>query len=1656
MVKRIFATVLSLIMVFSMTVLPANAASAERLAESTTPVNYCQHCKQEIPADQWIPWSTTDTGPRTGHYYLSEDTNNQSSQITINLDDDLMRNVICLDLRGHSYQVTGVRPFLIYGVFSIMDSVGGGEIAVTGHKSNANGAFAQVSKKSGCKDGSGEVNVYSGTLRRINDDRYVVAYGGLIYLAAGATLNLHGGKLIGGEVKARLNSSGTPINGMGGTVYATASHVNIYGGTLTGGSALDTTLTLSDGTTKAYDGSGGNIYAEKSSTVTISGGVVENGYCGTNVGNIYLKESHFVMTGGTVRGGYCEGAAGNVGFTGANSSFKMSGGVIRDGVCVTRGGNLFVNNSSTTVEITGGEIYGDISVGSFKSFKLSGAPKIYMGKGNGLRLQTANSNKLDVAGLTEGAVIYLDGVDQTFTGVLENAETYASYFKDAVRADITVTENGELAVAQGTTGYCPHCWESGEQATWTPWHNNSSTSTSVISETADAHYYLTASVTRKGIVSIGTSSVKTNDVVFDMAGKTMTNETTKLFNLYSTLSLMDSVGSGYMTGYGAEGANGGVIMGAAASTFNMYSGTLRRVVTDATEGRRVFRGGVLYGGYVNVYGGTVMGGLVNVPYKNNTPKNPAGGNIYAQKAFTMTAGAIRDGEVRAHTGYWDTTQKLVVGTSVYSGNGGNVYLASTGTITGGYIHGGNATYGAGIYVYNTGALTVTGGVVENGTCNDAGATSNYGGNIYAYGAAATDTKAAVYVDVHISNALIRGGTAKRQGGNLYAGYANITIRDTVISDGIAGIVSGDDGRGGNVYLTGTAVCDLYDSTIGNGSSLSHGGNLYGPGGVQLTMHSGLITGGNTNGYGGNMYCNGLTMHGGLITHGTSGENGGNIFVYEGEGNYVKLIAQNGTPTVTKGTAGKLGGNIAISKNTTGTITGAIIENGTGDTGSKSSFNADNVYANVGTTLTVTDTEIRGIEADGTSGNGIYAAGKLILEGSTTVTNAEKASCIYIASDGSLTVDAGFTGETSVAFENKHFANPEEPQGNPLAENNTAGGVFSGTLLLEGYAGRDYDLPAIFSQPGDSALYVASTALIDPQQDTVTWFRDTASAIPYVTSSTYLKLYALNNTLTMAQDMIVDLNGKNLTVSGSGTLYGFDSTNDDYEGFGTLTVTDGITVADTFTAPNGRRYVTITDETGTSFHRLGMQISGVNLRPSVAGMYFNSLWQCDDILASKITAYGVAVSTVNMPGVNFANDSDTLYTVLGGESFQSGQVQTSGIIENILSAGADNATRGTTPIYATSYVVIDGKLTVTGEDNDPVAGGVRYSLAQLMAKIDLRWPKLTDAQKEQLKALYQLDPEAMADWQLYNMVAELNGTASVRPLKILTLGHSLAVDSGHMLNLIATAEGYDQELVIGTLYYSGCALWRHVSYLKNDTPAYSLYLSSTATPDKPPVILKDYTMKDALIYDDWDIIIMQGGAFEIAEDKTYTNGDIQTIQNYVNQHKTNPDAIFAWHMPWVFPTVDELRNLYPYSPNSFVTNYQKYNDDRLVFYKAITDCVEKNIVTDDSFIYLIPTGTAVENAMSSYWDEFDIYRDYSHVSDLGRVIATYTWYCTLTGIDHLDEIQLDAIPKAFLKSTADKTQDRVLTAAEKVIILESVNNALATPLEVTQSQYTVAP
>ena len=295
----------------------------------------------------------------------------------------------------------------------------------------------------------------------------------------------------------------------------------------------------------------------------------------------------------------------------------------------------------------------------------------------------------------------------------------------------------------------------------------------------------------------------------------------------------------------------------------------------------------------------------------------------------------------------------------------------------------------------------------------------------------------------------------------------------------------------------------------------------------------------------------------------------------------------------------------------------------------------------------------------------------------------------------------------------------------------------------------------------------------------------------------------------------------------------------------------------------------------------------------------------------------------------------------------------------------------------------------------------------------------------------------------------------KTLKILTLGHSLAVDCGHMLARVAAAEGYEN-FKVGTLYYSGCPLPKHVEFLTKNSPEYNLYISSTDDPNNTPNITNDVTMEYALRFDYWDLIIMQGGVFEIAEKTTYTNANIKTIQKYVQETCLNPNVKFAWHMTWVPPVDNSLRDQYPYPENNtYYTGYRAYSDDRATMYKCVTDCVQNYIVTDETFQFVIPTATAMENALSSYLEEKDIHRDYVHASDLTRVMNSYVWLCKIFGIEELTELKVDSIPMTLFKSMTG-TQDYVFTEGEKNVMLEAVNNAIKNPFAVTQSQYTTAP
>jgi hypothetical protein len=110
------------------------------------------------------------------------------------------------------------------------------------------------------------------------------------------------------------------------------------------------------------------------------------------------------------------------------------------------------------------------------------------------------------------------------------------------------------------------------------------------------------------------------------------------------------------------------------------------------------------------------------------------------------------------------------------------------------------------------------------------------------------------------------------------------------------------------------------------------------------------------------------------------------------------------------------------------------------------------------------------------------------------------------------------------------------------------------------------------------------------------------------------------------------------------------------------------------------------------------------------------------------------------------------------------------------------------------------------------------------------------------------------------------------------------------------------------------------------------------------------------------------------------------------------------------------------------------------YESIVSAVQSEVATKSRIEYIVPNGTAIQNARTSYVGD-RLTRDGFHLSlDLGRYIAGLTFFYQLTGIS-IENIEY--IP------------DGVDPDLQKVAI-ESAINAVNVPFAISSSRYTEEP
>ena len=302
----------------------------------------------------------------------------------------------------------------------------------------------------------------------------------------------------------------------------------------------------------------------------------------------------------------------------------------------------------------------------------------------------------------------------------------------------------------------------------------------------------------------------------------------------------------------------------------------------------------------------------------------------------------------------------------------------------------------------------------------------------------------------------------------------------------------------------------------------------------------------------------------------------------------------------------------------------------------------------------------------------------------------------------------------------------------------------------------YNDERYYLELADGVFYNMSYAVaVMESEDKATWYKTAEEAVAAyyeqegLAKGLYLRVGTADVALTLAGDANLNLAGYNVTVAGEGTVYGFDSANDDYSGYGLLTVAEG---AEIEIAPELRilknRYIAVPENGAYGFHRLAMWLSDVTLRTNNPGMYYKAAYQCDEVLSELVDSYGVALSLNAVPTLEFATEAGVKYTQYDGEAFAANRngslVNTnSGAVVGILkekNSAETNTANLNRVIYANAYITftmengethtvisdsVNAGKTVADEDFK----GTAYSLYDILLAVNENWDSYSAEDKK---------------------------------------------------------------------------------------------------------------------------------------------------------------------------------------------------------------------------------------------------------------------------------------------------------------------------------------
>lgn len=286
-------------------------------------------------------------------------------------------------------------------------------------------------------------------------------------------------------------------------------------------------------------------------------------------------------------------------------------------------------------------------------------------------------------------------------------------------------------------------------------------------------------------------------------------------------------------------------------------------------------------------------------------------------------------------------------------------------------------------------------------------------------------------------------------------------------------------------------------------------------------------------------------------------------------------------------------------------------------------------------------------------------------------------------------------------------------------------------------------------------------------------------------------------------------------------------------------------------------------------------------------------------------------------------------------------------------------------------------------------------------------------------------------------------------KILMIGQSHAQDASWLVCDVLSAEMPDKKFLVADIYQP-LHLDQHIKNIKENNAVYDY---AEITNGSNLVKTSNFSINVAVKKHQWDLIVFNEATWPQTEEASYTDGDFQWLTDWLRENAAWPYFKFAYNATWAQPVSAE--NYAPgrqVAPDSFRATYNdKFGGDRTKHFARICELMEKYVETDPDYDYVFHSGTAIQYASETFGvpegdpnRRYELYRDYTHMSDFGRLIVAYQWYCQIFGIEELKEVNVNVIPSHMRTKCAIIYGDLAIDETMKQAIIESVNYALKNP------------